>query len=152
MALRPIWWWFWLGWFPLFWFYPSYINAPIKKKKANRERTVSYYSGVGSVVSWVFFVVFLILFLSVAVDSTWYILYEIIWSVFLFFIIVFWCFGLGHYYYLDEFIEEQEILDKDSNDVSTVEGGEVIDDDQNTDLQPMRMRSSKQMKSLNMQL
>ena len=151
MASRPFWWWFWLGWFPLFWFYPSYISAPIKTKKVNGERTVSYYSGVGSVVAWVFFVLFLILFLSATVDSTLYIVYEIIWILFLVFIIVFWLVGLGNFFiFQGEYIAEQEIINQDENDTSTENGGEVVKNDGG--LQPMRMRSSKQMKSLNMQL
>lgn len=148
MALRPIWWWFWLGWFPLFWFYPSYINAPIKTRKANGDYSYSYYSGVGSIVSWVFFVVFLILFLSVTTYSTWWYLWYYIWIFFLFFIIVFWCAGIANVFTFEgEHEQEQEALDNDANDTSPEEGGEKVEE-----LQPMRMRSSKQMKSLNMQL
>ena len=151
MALRPIWWWFWLGWFPLFWFYPSYINAPIKTRKKNGDYSYSYYSGVGSIASWVFFVVFLILFLSVTTYSTWWYLWYYIWIFFFFLIIVFWCVGLVSIFtFQGEYNAEQAIINQDANDTSTVEGGEVLSTDGG--LQPMRMRSSKQMKSLNMQL
>lgn len=147
MPLRPIWWWFWLGWFPLFWFYPSYINAPIKTKKANGDHSVSYYSGVGSIAAWVFFVLFLILFLSVATYST---LWLWLWIVCLIGIFAFWCVGLLHFYFYVEFEDQQTILEEDENDISNVQGGNKKTDDE--ELQPMRMRSSRQMKSLNMQL
>tara|TARA_B100000902_G_scaffold174542_1_gene168360 strand:+ start:113 stop:565 length:453 start_codon:yes stop_codon:yes gene_type:complete len=150
MASRPFWWWLWLGWFPLFWFYPSYISAPIKTRTKNGDYSYSYYSGVGSIVSWVFFVLFLILFLSATVDSTLYIVYEIIWILFLVFIIIFWFVGIGSIVtFQGEFTEDQKELEKDAKDKSDVEGGEKVETE---DLQPMRMRSSKQMKSLNMQL
>ena len=151
MALRPIWWWFWLGWFPLFWFYPSYINAPIKTRKANGEYSYSYYSGVGSVVAWVFFVLFLILFLSATTYSTLWYLWYYVWIFFLFFIIVFWCVGIVNVFtFEDEYNTEQQRIEQDENDTSNIEGGEKVE--KREELQPTRMRSSKQMKSLNMQL
>ena len=138
MALRPIWWWFGLGWFPLFWFYPTLINAPIKNNKANGDKSYSYYSGVGSIIAWVFFVSFLVLFLSVALDSTWYIVYEIIWIFALFFIVIFWCVGIGHYVtFEDEFNKDEAIIQQDEEDVNSDPG----ENETKSDLQPMRMLS-----------
>ena len=151
MALRPIWWWFWLGWFPLFWFYPTIIDANIRRERVNGERTYTYYAGWGHVVAWMFFILFLLLVLFAPLSPLVGIIFQIIFWLALVVILIFWIFGIGHVYYFDdEYKDDKKRSEQDETDVSTIEGGEKVETKE--DLQPMRMRTSRQMKSLNMQL
>jgi uncharacterized integral membrane protein len=147
MGLRPIWWWFWLGWFPLFWLFPAYLDAPIRHKQKDGSYTVSYQTGFAGTAAFVIFLVFLFLFLFASVDSVWYLLFYWIWFIALIVVIIIWIVGLFMYYFEDEHKQDKKPVEEVQVSVP-----EESKEEDNSNFKPMRMRSSRQMKSLNMQL
>lgn len=148
MALRPIWWWFWLGWFPLFWFFPTYIDAPIRHRRDDGTYTLSYQVGYAGVVAFLFFFVFLFVSLFASVDEVWSLLFYWIWIIALICIVFIWLGGLG----LVSYFEVEHKQDKKPVEEVQVSVPEESKEEDNSNFKPMRMRSSRQMKSLNMQL